>query len=112
MIIGIWLLAASLVVAGEAIQSRRLADIQIEWPDRSGLGRMLGIAAACLVFISVMNYVGDLVAGVLTILLVLRVMGMKRWWHILPTAILMAAVTHWLFSSFLGVPLPPGRLFG
>jgi hypothetical protein len=112
LIIGLWLLATSLIVAGETYSSHQLAAVQVEWPDRVGLLRMLGIAAACLVFILLLGYLGDLGAGVLTILLVLRLMGMQRWRYLVPTAIVMTAITHWLFASFLGVPLPQGTLFG
>ena len=73
---------------------------------------MAGILAACLVFIGLLEVVGDFAAGALTILLVLRVMGMKRWAYLIPTALVMAAVTHWLFAWFLGVPLPRGTVFG
>ena len=112
LIIALWLLAASLIVAGETYLSRTLATVHVEWPDRAGLLRMLGVLAACLAYILTLTPLGDLVACTLTIVLVLRVMGMRRWLFLLLTAIPMAAATHWLFASFLGVPLPQGTLFG
>jgi hypothetical protein len=111
LLIGLWLLAASLIVAGETYWSHGLAGATVDWPDKVRLLRVLGIVAACLVFILLLKYLGDLGAGVLTLLLVLRVMGMQRWRYILLTAMVMAAATHWLFSWFLGVPLPRGTLF-
>ena len=112
LIIGLWLFAASLIVAGETYMSHKLDAVKVEWPDRAGLLRMLGIVGACLVFMLLLNYLGDLGAGTLTILLILRVMGMRRWRYLVPAAILMAAATHWLFVSLLGVPLPQGTVFG
>ncbi len=111
LLIALWLLAASAIVAWETVRSRELVAVPVAWPDRPGLGRMLGIVAACLLFILLLEYLGDFGAGALTILLVLRVMGMRRWLYLVPTAIVMAATTHWLFASFLGVPLPRGTLF-
>lgn len=112
LIVGLWLLAASLIVAGQTYRSHELAAVQVEWPDRAGLLRMSGIVAACIVFILLLTPLGDLGVDALTLLLVLRVMGMKRWLYLVPTAIMMGAATHWLFAVFLGVPLPHGTLFG
>jgi hypothetical protein len=111
LIISVWLLAGSLIMAGHTYRSRELAAIQVDWPDRSGLLRIFGILVACLIFIFLLTPLGDLWTTCLTIFLVLRIMGMKRWLYLLPTAILMGAITHWLFCWFLGVTLPQGTLF-
>lgn len=112
LLIGLWLLAASLIVAGETYWSHEITGVVVDWPDRGGLLRVLGIGVACLIYILLLTSLGDLVSGALTIVLVLRIMGMRRWRYLVPTAIAMAVATHWLFAWFLGVPLPQGTLFG
>jgi putative tricarboxylic transport membrane protein len=111
VLVGLLMLGSSLGLALQAARGRQAAQAPIEWPTGKALGRMLAVAGASAGYILLMPYLGDAVAGILAMLLVLRVMGMKRWWLVCALAVGMALTFHYVFVVLLSIPLPRGILF-
>ncbi len=73
---------------------------------------MVAIVGVCFGYLFLLPYLGDLPAGAVAILLVLRVMGIRRWLRASAGAVALALVFHLVFVVLLAVPLPAGLFFG
>ncbi|MDA8216657.1 MAG: tripartite tricarboxylate transporter TctB family protein [Dehalococcoidales bacterium] len=70
--------------------------------------RVLGVVIGLVGYTVLLTTLGYLVVGALVIILVLRVLGMHSWRNVILTAAVCTAVSYYLFSVALGVPLPQG----
>ncbi len=111
ILVGLLMLASSLGLALQALLSRRAAQSPVEWPSGLGRWRMLAVAGAAAAYILLVPYLGDALAGMGAMLLVLRVMGMRRWLVASALAVAMALTFHYVFVVLLSIPLPRGVLF-
>ena len=110
-LMGLLMLGASLGLALQAWLGKQGAQEPIEWPTGKALWRMLAVGGASAGYIVLMPYLGDALAGVLVMLLVMRVMGVKRWLVAGALAVGMAVTFHYVFVEVLSIPLPRGILF-
>jgi hypothetical protein len=111
VLVGVFLLVTTLKTVVDAWRERYKPDIHVEWPSGEGLWRVVAVVGATWFYIVLLPYLGDLIVDALTVLVILRVMGMRSWNRICPTAVLMAAAFHIMFPVLLQVPLPGGVLF-
>ncbi len=111
ILVGLLMLGSSIGLALQAMLGGQAAQTPVEWPTGVAGRRMLAVAGASAGYILLLPYVGDAVAGVATALLVLRVMGMKRWWAAWALAVGLALTFHYVFVVLLSIPLPRGLLF-
>ncbi len=111
VLVGLLMLGSSLGLALEAVLGRRAAESPIEWPTGVAGWRMLTVAGASAGYILLVPYLGDALAGIVAMLLVLRVMGMRRWLVACALAVGVALTFHYLFVVLLSIPLPRGVLF-
>ncbi len=110
ILVGLLMLGSSIGLALQAMLGGQAARAQVEWPTGIAARRMLAVAGASAGYILLLPYVGDAVAGVATALLVLRVMGMRRWWVAWALAVGLALTFHYVFVVLLSIPLPRGVL--
>ncbi len=111
VLVGLLMLGSSLGLALQAAFGRDTLRIPVEWPAGSALWRMLAVGGASAGYILLVPYLGDAAAGILAMLLVLRVMGMRRWLVACALAVGMALTCHYIFVVMLSIPLPRGVLF-
>lgn len=103
-------IAGLLVCAGGVglMLTRSNAVTALEWPDFAGWTRIGGIIAG-LAFISTsIPYLGFAVAGVITMLILLRTVEQSSWGSSILLAIVSVAVTLGLFGYLLELQLPRG----
>ncbi len=111
ILVGLLILGLSIGLALQAMLGGQAARTPVEWPTGIAAWRMLAVAGASAGYILLLPHVGDAVAGAATALLVLRVMGMRRWWVAWALAVGLALTFHYVFVVLLSIPLPRGVLF-
>ncbi len=111
ILVGLLMLGSSLGLVLQAMRGRQATQPSIEWPTRLAGWRMLAVAGASAGYIFLIPYLGDTLAGIGAMLLVLRAMGMRRWWMASALAVGMALAFHYVFVALLSIPLPRGVLF-
>ncbi len=111
ILVGLLMLGSSLGLALQAMRARHATQAPFEWPTGTAGWRMLAVAGASAGYILLTPYLGDALAGIGAMLLVLRVMGMRRWLVACALAVGMALAFHYVFVVLLSIPLPRGVLF-
>lgn len=84
----------------------------VAWPGARAGGRVIGLAAATTAYAVLLPVLGHPVGGGLLALVALRLMGLRPWWWALALAVALTGASHYLFTVWLGVPLPAGRWLG
>lgn len=103
-------IAGLLVCAGgvSLMLTKNNVVVGLEWPDRQGWTRIAGVVAG-LGFISAsIPYLGFAVAGVITMLILLRTVEQSSWISSIMLAVTSVAVTLFLFGYLLELQLPRG----
>ena len=108
--IGIFWIVASLGF-GSGIWSKKEGQEHMEWPKRAGWYRVAGIVGACIIYLILLQLVGNAIAGGLTCLVVLQTMGGLHWYTKIGAAAAMGLGCYVLFDMILKVPLPRGIWF-
>ncbi len=108
--IGAFWFAMSLWSIVEVWQEGPAAGLATEWTDAAGWLRILVVLLSAAGFILLLDFLGDLIVSFLAIAVVMRTMGAKNPVYLLGTSIAVAAVSHFLFVTQLGVQLPQGIL--
>jgi putative tricarboxylic transport membrane protein len=75
-------------------------------PHRAPLA-MTGVLVAYAASIGVLGF---LAASAALVVVAARLMGAREWWRPVLLAVVVVIATHLVFATWLGVPLPPGRL--
>lgn len=103
-------IAGVLVCAGGVglMLSRASAASVLEWPDRAGWKRIGGVLAGLAFMAASIPYLGFTVAGVITMLILLRTVEHSSWGSSILLAVVSVAVTLGLFGYLLGLQLPRG----
>lgn len=109
LVVGVLLLLGSLGTGVEAVL-RRDRD-EFAWPRGAALTRMVAILLATLGYVVLLPYLGHPFAATLVSLVILQVMGLRRWPMKIGLAPALGLGSHFLFDAFLGVPLPMGIWF-
>lgn len=99
--LGLVALGALIAVSGGA--SRRLREV--EW---AGAGHALAILAACAFAAFALERLGYRLTMAVTLLFLVGVVERQRIWFAVSFAVLVPAVTFYLFDTLLRVPLPRG----
>lgn len=111
VLVGLLLLGSSFGMGVEAALRAPVGGLA--WPEAAGRWRVVAIVAATLGYIFLLPYLGHPLAGTLATLVVLHVMGTRRWRAKIGLALAAGFGSHYLFAGLLGVPLPVGAwLFG
>jgi len=84
----------------------------LNWPDRLARWRMSAIVVATLGYIVFLVPLGQPIAGTLTSLSVMQVMGLANWPLKIGLALAMGLGSYLVFTTLLGYPLPAGKWFG
>lgn len=105
-LIGVVVLVAAVGVALEAARSPSAVDIA--WPRGDARRRVLAILLPTAAYVLLLDVLGHALAGSLLTLIVLHVMGMRRWWLEIAVALAVGLGSHYIFATLLGVPLPAG----
>lgn len=106
LLVGTLLVLGSLGIGLEAVVQR--AHDGVGWPEGPARWRMLALLAASLGYVILLPYLGHPLAGALVTLVVLHVMGLRRWPLKVGLALVVGLGSHYLFTVVLGVPLPVG----
>lgn len=110
LLVGTLLLLGSLGTGLEVLVRRPHGEVG--WPEAAARWRMLALLAASLGYVVLLPYLGHPLAGTLVTLVVLEVMGLRRWPLKVGLALAVGLGSHYLFTVVLGVPLPAGIWFG
>ncbi len=108
-LVGVLLLVGCLGTGLEA--ALRPEDGEVNWPTAAAGGRVLAIALAALGYVAALRYLGHALSATLVTLVVLQVMGQRRWLSKIGLALLFGVGSYYLFGLLFGVPLPAGALF-
>lgn len=80
----------------------------IEWPDRGGWKRIAGVVGGLVFLNATVSYLGFAVAGVLTMMILLRTVEQSSWWSSVVLSLASVASVLWLFGYLLELQLPRG----
>lgn len=80
----------------------------LEWPDRTGWKRIAGVVAGLAFMSASIPYLGFAVAGVITMLILLRTVEQSSWGSSILLAVVSVAVTLFLFGYLLELQMPRG----
>jgi putative tricarboxylic transport membrane protein len=102
--------AALLVCAGGValMFARSHAVAELQWPDRTGWTRIGGVIGGLAFMTIAIPYLGFSIAGVLTMIILLRTAEPGSWSSTLLLAFVSVAATVGLFSGLLDLQLPRG----
>jgi hypothetical protein len=103
-------IAGLLVCAGGVglMLTRSNAVTGLEWPDRTGWQRIGGVIGGLAFMSASIPYLGFAVAGVITMLILLRTVEQSSWGSSILLAVVSVAVTLGLFGYLLELQLPRG----
>lgn len=103
-------IAGLLVCAGGAglMLARGNAVTVLEWPDSAGWKRIGGVLVGLAFMAATIPYLGFAVAGVITMLILLRTVEQSGWGSSIVLAVVSVAVTLFLFGYLLELQLPRG----
>jgi putative tricarboxylic transport membrane protein len=100
-------LMVSLGGLGLMLNARHRAQ-SIDWPDRLGSMRVVGVVVGVAVMTFALPRIGFAAAGVITMLILLRAVERTGWRQALGLSVASVAVVIGLFDKLLGMPLPRG----
>lgn len=80
----------------------------LQWPDRAGWKRIGGVLAGLAFMAASIPYLGFAIAGVITMLILLRTVEQSGWGSSILLAVVSVAVTLGLFGYLLDLQLPRG----
>jgi hypothetical protein len=80
------------------------------WPDATGVRRLLIVAALCLGFVFLMNFLGMALTGLIFMVLMARLCG-ASWKASMLAGVIMTIGLWALFEKFLQLTLPAGTVF-
>jgi hypothetical protein len=96
-------------VGGAALMLSRSSSVtMLEWPDRAGWKRIGGVLAGLAFMAATIPYLGFTVAGVITMLILLRTVEQSGWGSSIVLAVVSVAMTLFLFGYLLELQLPRG----
>lgn len=104
--VGILLLLGCVGTGFEAIS--KPAPTKVDWPKGKERWRILAVISACLIYSVTLLVLGHLLSTTVVISVVLHVMGIRSWFLKIGMGLAIGLGTLYLFSNFLGVPLPKG----
>lgn len=105
LLVGALLLAGA---AGTALEAWARATGPAGWPQGVAGRRVLVLVGAVFGYALALPYAGHPLAGSLVTLVGLQVMGLAGWPLKIGLAVAAGLVSHYLFATVLGVPLPRG----
>ncbi len=73
-----------------------------------GIRRPLTMYAGCVAYVAVINIAGFVIATTALSVIVLRMLGRKKWWMDAGTGLVFSLGSYFLFAKILDVPLPAG----
>lgn len=112
LLVAITMVSLSLVLLSQALKPKTAQQENEEpFPQGKDRQRVMAVAMALIFFVILLRPLGYAIGSAALMGAVLRILGLRSWRKIFLISILTAAVSYWLFSFVLGVPLPRGLLF-
>jgi hypothetical protein len=74
------------------------------------LWRPIAMIAGLIVYVAILGSLGYIIAMMILCMILLSVLGTKKWWVDVVVALIISAGSYILFDSLLGVKLPHGFL--
>ena len=108
---GLFPLIAALIVMGTGaalVVTPSHRAIAPEFARGAALHRVLGVVGGLALMAAALPYLGFAVAGVVTMLVLLRTVEQESWTGSVALALGSVIVVMWLFGNVLGMPLPRG----
>lgn len=102
--------ASLLLVAEQVAEAMKAGDGAIGLPRGADLRRLVGFGASIAVYIVLAMFLGNLIAGFVMCLVIVRLLDPRSWRRVVVTAAAIALGAHFLFVFILGIPLPEGSL--
>lgn len=108
IIVGITLVLGSLATVAEGMRAG--PDEEYALPIGADRNRVVLLIALLCGYVALLPVVGQFAAGALFIAVLMRSLSKLGWPRIILYSLIMAAALHFLFVTFLKVPLPTGML--
>ncbi|HKA73623.1 MAG TPA: tripartite tricarboxylate transporter TctB family protein [Xanthobacteraceae bacterium] len=108
---GLFPLIAGLIIMGSGIALMLMPSQRAEifdFPRGAALQRVIGVVLGLAWLAIAMPYLGFAIAGVVTMLVLLRAVERVSWTVSLGLAVASVAAVSWLFGDVLGMALPRG----
>ncbi len=84
---------------------------QEPFPKGKDRQRVVTVAVSLILFVILLKPMGYGISSALLMAATLKLLGLRSWGKIIAISILTAAISHYLFDSLLGTPLPRGIFF-
>lgn len=108
VVVGIILIVASLATVWEGRQMSGAPLIEL--PSGPDLRRVLALVALLFGYYVTLQWLGQLIAGTLFCILLMRLLSTTSWLRIILYSVVMSLVIDLVFERLLSVPLPHGLL--
>lgn len=108
IIVGITLVLAAISTVVEGMRAGDEEEYAL--PAAAGRGRVALLVALLIGYVLALPLLGQFVAGAVFIAVLMRSLSNLGWPRILLYSLVMAAALHFVFVTFLKVPLPTGAL--
>ncbi len=83
-------------------------NVPIPWPDRMGWRQIAQVLSALIVYAVLIPWIGYPVATTLFLAGLCKIVGSRRWTYGFLFGVVVSAVTHVIFKTWLNMPLPVG----
>ena len=105
-----WLgLVMAFLAVGLLVSGLRSPDSSQAWlPSGESLRRLVLVLAITVAFVALLGVLGMTIATVLFLVVLIRYLDHQRWAVALAVALGVAALNYFVFTRWLGVPLPTG----
>ncbi|MBI3969482.1 MAG: tripartite tricarboxylate transporter TctB family protein [Chloroflexi bacterium] len=107
VLVGVLVMLGAVGVALETFTDPPVGDAA--WPQGVGRWRLLAIVAVAALYVATMPYLGHPIAGTLVMFAALQIMGLANWPLKIGLALCLGLGSHYLFATWLGIPLPTGE---
>jgi len=112
LLVGASLTILSLLLFIFALKQREVSPKDQEpFPGGEDRQRVLAVTITLILFVVLLQPLGYGISSALLMVAILRLLGLRSWRKIVLISVLTAAISFYLFDSFLGPPLPRGIFF-
>ena len=109
--VAIALIALGLAVSVRSLLPRRVGDAAIEQTAHpNAIVRTVIVFGILAIYATVIPYLGFIVASTLVLITMLWLAGERRWYCLLPIAVLLPVLLYFFFLKVANVPIPLGIL--
>lgn len=111
LLVGVLLIVLSLSLLVQSVRRHEAWDGEEPFPRGADLERVVAVGLSLVLFVLVLKPLGYALSSALLMAATLWLLGQRNWKTIVVVSTACAVLSHVVFASLLGIPLPAGVMF-